>query len=124
MTSFTVPFNQGELRGASAHLYPTTDFDVPAKLVDTIDKINISPYILTKYEVIDYVLRRFLSTKIGDGNQNKYSLYSWGPCRDKSDQYQISTGYISYGTLFDLTNGKEYFTTLPTCNHFTSTQIL
>jgi hypothetical protein len=35
--------------------------------IDTIDEIDTSPYILTTYQVNDYVLRRYPPSKIGGG---------------------------------------------------------
>jgi hypothetical protein len=37
------------------------------EIIDTIDEIDTSPYVLTTYDVNDYVLRRYPSSKIGGG---------------------------------------------------------
>jgi hypothetical protein len=51
--------------------------------IDTIDEIDVKPYVLTTYQVNDYVLRRYPPTKIGGGNPNKYGSWWSGP-------YQVS----------------------------------
>ena len=51
--------------------------------IDTIDEIDINPYVLTTYQVNDYVLRRYPPTKIGGGNPHKYGSWWRGP-------YQVS----------------------------------
>ena len=47
--------------------------------IDTIDEIDINPYVLTTYQVNDYVLRRYPPTKIGGGNPHKYGSWWRGP---------------------------------------------
>ena len=60
-----------------ARIYKTIQSDV--ETIDTIDEINIKPYrtwyVLTTYQVNDYVLRRYPPTKIGGGTPHKYG--SW-----------------------------------------------
>jgi hypothetical protein len=56
----------------------TTDIAV---LIDSVDEIDIDPYLVTRYQVGDYVLRRYPSTKIGGGNPNKYGSWWRGPYR-------------------------------------------
>jgi hypothetical protein len=51
--------------------------------IDTIDEIDVNPYVLTTYQVNDYVLRRYPPTKIGGGNPHKYGSWWSGP-------YQVS----------------------------------
>ena len=43
--------------------------------IDTIDEIDINPYVLTTYQVHDYVLRRYPPTKTGGGNPHKYENF-------------------------------------------------
>ena len=43
--------------------------------IDTIDEVDINPFVLTTYQINDYVLRRYPPTKIGGGNPHKYG--SW-----------------------------------------------
>ena len=62
---FTGPLNQGEDEPQRSYI-PLLSSKSPVTVVDTIDQIDLNPYNLTKYEVNDYVLRRFPSTKIGD----------------------------------------------------------
>ena len=47
--------------------------------VDGIDEIDLTPYVLTEYEVGDYVLRRYPATKIGQANPRKYGSWWCGP---------------------------------------------
>ena len=47
--------------------------------VDSVSKIDLNPYVLTEYEVGDYVLRRYPATKIGDVNPIKYGSWWRGP---------------------------------------------
>ena len=42
------------------------------EIIDTIDEIDTNPYVLTTYQVNDYVLRRSPQTKIDSGNPHKY----------------------------------------------------
>ena len=44
--------------------------------VDGIDEIDLTPYVLTEYEVGDYVLRRYPATKIGQPKQI-WILVAW-----------------------------------------------
>ena len=39
--------------------------------VDTLAKIDVDPYMLTRYAVNDYVLRRYPPDKAGDGHPGK-----------------------------------------------------
>jgi hypothetical protein len=71
---FIGPLNQGEEEPQRFYI-PLLPTKSPVTVVDTIDQIDLHPYELTKYEVNDYVLRRFPSTKIGDGNPDKYGSY-------------------------------------------------
>ena len=48
--------NQGE-DGTKRSDIPLLSSTFPAKIVDTIDQIDLNPYIITKNEVNDYVLR-------------------------------------------------------------------
>jgi hypothetical protein len=44
--------------------------------IDTIEEIDTSPYVLTMYQVNDFVLRRYTPSKIkGGGKPHKYG--SW-----------------------------------------------
>jgi hypothetical protein len=45
------------------------------EIINTINEIDTNPYVLTTYQVNDYVLRRYPPTKIGSGNPHKYG--SW-----------------------------------------------
>ena len=45
------------------------------EVIDTIDEIDVNPYVLTTYQVNDYVLRRYPPSKIGGENLHKYG--SW-----------------------------------------------
>ena len=36
-------------------------------VIDTVEKIDTNPYLLTTYNINDYVLRRYPSSKIGGG---------------------------------------------------------
>ena len=46
--------------------------------VDSIAEIDLNPYVLTEYEVGDYV-RRYPATKVGEANPNKYGSWWRGP---------------------------------------------
>ena len=106
---FIGPLNQWDDEPQRSYI-PLLTTKSPDMVVDTIDNIDLHPYELTKYEVNDYVLRRFPSTKIGDGNPDKYGSYWRGP--------YIVTKVLSvpdvYGphklwyTIRNLTNDKEY----------------
>ena len=48
-------------------------------VIDTIEEIDTNPYLLTTYNVNDYVLRRYPSSKIGGGNLHKYGSWWRGP---------------------------------------------
>ena len=39
--------------------------------MDTIAEIDVDPYMLTRYVVNDYVLRRYPPTKAGEGHRQK-----------------------------------------------------
>ena len=109
-------------RGTSASYIPLLCSGSLGKIVDTIDQIDLNPYILTKYEVNDYVLKRFPSTKIWDGNPDKYGSYCRKPyIVTKVLSMQEVYGPTSFGTLF-ATSRMERSTPLklPTCSHFTS----
>ena len=80
------------------------------EIIDTIDEIDTNPYVLTTYQVNDYVLRRYPPTKIGTGNPHKYGSWWRGP-------YQItqvnnhsggSIGDKTYYTIRNLVTDKEY----------------
>jgi len=58
--------------------YPLLTFSNGAH-VDTIVEIDVDPYMLTRYVVNDYVLRRYPPTKAGDGHPEKYGTYWRGP---------------------------------------------
>jgi hypothetical protein len=75
---FIGPLHQWENEPQRSYI-PLLTNKSPDMVVDTIDNIDLHPYELTKYEVNDYVLRRFPSTKIGDGNPDKYGSYWRGP---------------------------------------------
>ena len=40
-----------------------------------IAEIDVDPYMLTRYVVNDYFLRRYPLTKAGDGHPEKYGTY-------------------------------------------------
>ena len=46
--------------------------------IDTIDEIGMSPFVLTTYQIFDYVLRRYPPTKIGGATRINGSWWS-GP---------------------------------------------
>ena len=60
----TGPLNQGKEEPQRSCI-PLLSSKSPVTVVDTIDQIDLNPYNLTKYEVNDYVLRRFPSTNRG-----------------------------------------------------------
>ena len=49
------------------------------EVVDTIDEIDVNPYVLMTYQVNDYVLRRYTPSKIGEENAHKYGSWWRGP---------------------------------------------
>jgi hypothetical protein len=51
--------------------------------IDTIDEIDTSPYVLTTYQVNDYVLRRYPPSKIGGGGVTRTSTVPGGVGRIK-----------------------------------------
>ena len=78
--------------------------------INTIDEIDISPFVLTTYQVNDYVLRRYPSTKIGGGDPHKYCSLWRGP-------YQVTQVIQQHGkslvdkpryTIRNLVTDKEY----------------
>jgi hypothetical protein len=79
-------------------------------VVETIDEIDMSPYVLTTYQVHDYVLRRYPPSKIGGGNPHKYGSWWRGPYQITSIiQKPISeTNTKPQYTIRNLTNDKEY----------------
>jgi hypothetical protein len=48
-------------------------------VVDTVDEIALDSYVLTTYQVGDYVLRCYPPSKIGKGNPDKYGSFWRGP---------------------------------------------
>ena len=44
-----------------------------------LDEINVNPYVLTTYQVNDYMLRRYPPSKIGGRNPHKYGSLWRGP---------------------------------------------
>ena len=51
--------------------------------IDTMDEIDVNPYVVTTYQANDYVLRRYPPTKFGGENPHKYGSWWRGP-------YQVS----------------------------------
>ena len=94
----------------------------PATVVNTIDQIDLSLYILTKYEVNEYVLRWFPSNKTGDYSLEKYGSF----CRGHNVVTKVISmrdvyGPQKQGKLFAISRmGKYTPLTLPTCGYFTS----
>ena len=70
------------------------------EIIDTIDEIDTNQYVLTTYQVNDYVLRRYPPTKIGSGNPHKYGSCWRGP-------YQVTQ--VNNRTGGNLV-GKQYYT--------------
>jgi hypothetical protein len=74
---FIGPLNEGEEGEDTSYIrLPADDDD---DIVDTIDDIDVPQFQITKYEVGDYVLRRYPPSKTGKGNPNKYGSYWRGP---------------------------------------------
>jgi len=42
-----------------------------SEIIDSVQEINLSPYVETTYQVRDYMLRRYPATKVSQGNPNK-----------------------------------------------------
>jgi transposase InsO family protein len=49
------------------------------RVIDTVAEIDTSPYVLTTYQVNDYVLRRYPPSKVGGGSPHKYGSWWRGP---------------------------------------------
>ena len=49
------------------------------EIIDSVQEIDMSPYVETTYQVGDYVLRRYPASKAGHGNPNKYGSWWRGP---------------------------------------------
>jgi hypothetical protein len=71
-----------------------------SEVVDTVDEIDMSPYVLTTYSINDFVLRRYPPSKIGGGNPHKYGSWWRGP-------YQV-TGIVQQPV--SETNSKPCYT--------------
>ena len=83
----------------------------------------MNPYVLTEYEVGDYVLRRYPATKIGHANPSKYGSWLRGPYLVTA----VTKAPEVYGfeklwyTIQNLVTSKEYFADIthlkPTLRH-------
>jgi hypothetical protein len=80
-------------------------------LIDSVEEIDMNPYLITRYQVGDYVLRRYPSTKIGGGNPNKYGSWWRGPYRVMSlSQVPIVYGFDkAWYSVQNLVTTKEYY---------------
>jgi hypothetical protein len=80
------------------------------EVIDTIDEIDTNPYVVTTYEVNDYVLRRYPPSKIGGGNPHKYGSWWRGPYQISGVLHRpVSDGsFKPRYTIRNLTDGKEY----------------
>jgi hypothetical protein len=81
-------------------------------VVDTINEIDLNPYVVTTYEVNDFVLRRYPVSKAGKGNPDKYGSYWRGPYLVT----KVTRVPMVYGpsdkiwyTIQNLVTSKEFF---------------
>ena len=76
-----------------------------------IAEIDLNPYVLTEYEVGDYVLRRYPATKLGHANPSKYGAWWRGPYLVTA----VTKVLMAYGfeklwyTIQNLVTIKEHF---------------
>ena len=73
-------------------------------------KIYIDPYLLTTYQINDYIFRRYPRSKQRGGNPHKYGSCWRGPCQVMSVfQKPISDSLTTPRyTIRNLVTGKEY----------------
>jgi len=81
------------------------------EIIDSVQEIDLSPYVDTTYQVGDYVLRRYPATKAGQGNPNKYGSWWRGPYLvTAAQQVPIVYGYRkTWYTITNLVTTREYF---------------
>jgi hypothetical protein len=79
-------------------------------VIDTIEEIDTNPYLLTTYNVNDYVLRRYPSSKIRGGYPHKYGSWWRGPYLIVSViPKHVSDSFMKPRyTIRNLVTGKEY----------------
>ena len=70
---FIGPLNFGQEGDANQYIPLLTSDN--GKNVDTVAKIDVDPYVPTRYTVDDYVIRRYPPKKAGDDRPEKYGTY-------------------------------------------------
>jgi len=81
------------------------------EIIDIVQEIDSSSYMVTTYQVGNYVLRKYPMAKTGQGNPNKYGSWWRGPCLATA----VTQVPIVYGngktwyTMRNLVTTKEYF---------------
>jgi hypothetical protein len=83
---------------------------------ESVVELTMDEFILTSYEVGDYVLRRHSSTKLGNGPPMKYSSWWRGPyvitaklVRDEKTSYAIKNLISAKEYMVDVTHIKPYY---------------